>query len=248
MTKSPRFAFQALCVLIALELLACATPNGGTSNGSSDSSGSSNNSSASSNNSTQSSNNSSNSTNQSANSTNNQSTNQWSQNSTQQSSNQSTQQSSGNSSKNSTQGTSGNPYGNTGALLSTTALGVTVAGVGLLIWMRTRRADAVPPQTGKAAQSYLRANRHQLRQDLALGAGPSLDDLAQAAEIRVEHRARFERVLREHRQELDALLDAASEEPEMALALLSRIGEWAKGDPVLVMDFQSFVARHGDAG
>lgn len=135
-----------------------------------------------------------------------------------------------------------------GPLLSTTAVGSTVIGLGYLLWAGlTANAGAVPPAAppaAPAAASYLRANDHQLRMDLALGAGPSVDDLAAMAEIRPEHRARFGELLRRHRSEILAWSDPRAITPELAARVLARIGELAAADPVLAADGRAFVERH----
>lgn len=55
------------------------------------------------------------------------------------------------------------------------------------------------PTFDAMARSWLLANRLQLKQDLALGAGPALDDLAGIARIPELHRAYFGRLLQQHR-------------------------------------------------
>ena len=89
-------------------------------------------------------------------------------------------------------------------LLSTAAVALTVLGLGVVIWQvyehseRGREFQPSPQEVGHAAQVYLRARTHQLREDLALGAGPTVEDLAQAARIRRENLDVFGRLLRTH--------------------------------------------------
>lgn len=83
------------------------------------------------------------------------------------------------------------------------------------------------------ARAWLLANELQLKQDLALGAGPALDDLAGIAGIAPAHRAHFGRVLQQHRSSFsfDAQLT-----PGRASLLMSRVGELVLADPILAAD------------
>ncbi|MBJ6763609.1 hypothetical protein JGU66_22800 [Myxococcaceae bacterium JPH2] len=127
---------------------------------------------------------------------------------------------------------------------------MTVVGLGIVIWQvvaaAERRKQPPPPQeVGRAAQVYLRARTHQLREDLALGAGPTVEDLAAAAHIRRSHVDIFGRLLRAHRQELLTLADARALTPERARAWLERVGELARTDPRLEEDRRAFLAEEG---
>ncbi|HZA50681.1 MAG TPA: DUF3015 family protein [Myxococcaceae bacterium] len=139
-------------------------------------------------------------------------------------------QSTDNSTQNSSQTQSGT---NSAPVFSTIGVTATAAAVGVIIWARSARPS---PQTAEAAQAFLRANRFQLQEDLALGAGRSIDDLAALAGIRAPNIARFAQLLRKHRGELLALADARALTPERAASALRRIGEWADHDPVLAED------------
>lgn len=97
----------------------------------------------------------------------------------------------------------------------------------------------------RAAQTYLRSRTHQLREDLALGAGPTVEELAAMARIRRENLPAFGRLLRAHRQELLALADARALTPERAIAWLRRVGEIARTDPRLEEDRRAFLAMYG---
>lgn len=126
---------------------------------------------------------------------------------------------------------------------------VTVAAVvvvlGVVIWQAyaaaERRRGVEPKELGRTAQVYLRSRSHQLREDLALGAGPTVEDLAAAAHIRRENLGTFGRVLRAHRQELLVMADARTLTPERALAWMERVGELASADPRLEADRQAFL-------
>lgn len=91
------------------------------------------------------------------------------------------------------------------------------------------------PPTGAMihARAWLVANQLQLEQDLALGAGPTLDDLAGLAGIAPARRARFQRLLQRHRAELRAVPDVGL---EAAAALMGRVGELVLADPLLRPD------------
>jgi hypothetical protein len=123
-------------------------------------------------------------------------------------------------------------------------LATTVGGIGLSIYGTVHAVDGGRAQRARTAMLYLRANQHQLRQDLAFGAGPVIDDLASVAAIRREHLGRFGALLQQNRQELLGLAEAARLTPERALRTLERIGELIVADPVLQADYQAWRARH----
>jgi hypothetical protein len=137
-----------------------------------------------------------------------------------------------------------------GPVLSTVAVGVTVVGVGYLIWgPATRASFALPPPVPApaapvAAAQFLRANERQLRIDLAVGAGPAIEDLAAMAEIQPRNLERFGRLLREHRGELLTWTDARALTPGVAVQVLRRIGEIASSDGALAEDGRAFRERH----
>jgi hypothetical protein len=136
---------------------------------------------------------------------------------------------------------------------SATVIGLTAVGLGAIFWQVAARAMRPGPQplTGpdpeevaRAAQTYLRSRSYQLREDLALGAGPSIEDLATVARIRREHLGRFGQLLRTHRHELLALADARTLTPERAVEWLRRVGELARADPRLEEDRRAFLATY----
>jgi hypothetical protein len=135
---------------------------------------------------------------------------------------------------------------------SATVIGLTAAGLGVVFWQVMERGmRTVPPpspspqEVARAAQTYLRSRTHQLREDLALGAGPTVEDLAALARIRREHLGIFGRLLRAHRHELLALADERTLTPERAAAWLRRVGELARTDPRLEEDRRAFLATYG---
>lgn len=91
---------------------------------------------------------------------------------------------------------------------------------------------------------FLSVNAVQLRQDLAFGAGPAIDDLAGIAEIRADHAGAFGRLLQEHREELLDAADAQRLTPARAAACLGRVGELIAHHPVLDEDRVAWLARH----
>ncbi|WP_342376929.1 hypothetical protein NVS55_36815 [Myxococcus stipitatus] len=148
---------------------------------------------------------------------------------------------------------SSNSEKNDGRVLSATTVVATVIGLGVVIWRvavsaerRRQRREADPEEVGRAAQVYLRSRTHQLREDLALGAGPTVEDLAAAANIRRENLGTFGKLLRTHRAELLALADTRALTPERAVAWLERVGELARTDPRLEEDRLAFLAAQGE--
>jgi hypothetical protein len=198
--------------------------SGNSSGGSNNSSGQSNNSSANSNNSSQtSSNNSKGSSDSNA------------------------------SSKNSSDNTTADPgVQRTSATLAGAALLVTTGvGIGLTIFLvkRAHRNNETPPeQEAKEAQAWLNANLKQLKQDLALGAGPTVKDLASAAEIHVEHLSRFGQMLQAHRAELLAPTGSGHVSLQQAAQVMGRIGELTLADEVLKEDAAGWLSRHPGPG
>ncbi|WP_223639209.1 hypothetical protein [Corallococcus sp. EGB] len=138
-------------------------------------------------------------------------------------------------------------------LLSTATVALTVLGLGIVIWQsyehsaRRKGRRPSPREVGEAAQVYLRARTHQLREDLALGAGPTVDDLAQAAHIRRGNQDVFGKLLRTHRQELLKMADAKTLTPERARAWLERVGQLARTEPRLEEDRQAFLQQQEGA-
>lgn len=152
--------------------------------------------------------------------------------------------SSGRSSAQSSQGSSQQSGQSSGVVSGVGLLLTTTAGTGFAIY-GTVMALKPKPATPETALRYLRANEDQLRQDLALGSGPTLDDLASAAEIRLENADKFRALLQSHRRELLDLAEPSLLNAERAVRFLSRIGELAYADDTLRLDAEAFRARHG---
>jgi hypothetical protein len=132
-----------------------------------------------------------------------------------------------------------------GAVLTTTVLGAVFWKVAEQMRRNPRRGRASPRELARAFQSYLNARTYQLREDLALGAGPTVEDLAALAHIRREHLGIFGRLLRAHRKELLELADTRALTPERALQWLQRVGEIALTDPRLEEDRDAFLVTYG---
>jgi hypothetical protein len=89
------------------------------------------------------------------------------------------------------------------------------------------------------ARAWLRANQLQLKQDLALGAGPAIEDLAGIAGIVAEHRAHFGLVLQRNRARFSASSELSLRE---TARVMSSVGELVLGDPVLRSDGELMLA------
>ncbi|MDP1829009.1 MAG: hypothetical protein Q8L48_37450 [Archangium sp.] len=113
--------------------------------------------------------------------------------------------------------------------------------------LRSPRAESAAESRGEPdldamvmARSWLLANELQLEQDLALGAGPTIDDLAGIAGITPSRRAHFGRVLQRHR----GLLLAPHElTPQQAAAVMAQVGALVMADPLLREDARAFLAE-----
>lgn len=134
-------------------------------------------------------------------------------------------------------------------LSSTTIIGPTLTTAGIIFgayFTTTKDKDRGAPakeETGKAASAWLRLHRGQLREDLALAQGRTVDALASLAMIPVEHRARFGALLRQHRAQLLALSETDGLTPDRAILFLEKIGEIVMTDEVLSADGRATIAR-----
>lgn len=119
------------------------------------------------------------------------------------------------------------------AMLGLTTLGLTttliaLAGIGVYASTKgdgDRRADA--------AVYYLRQHALQVRQDLCLGRGPVLDQLAVELRVTGARRATFVRSLRLRRVMLLALAEPAQLTPERALRFFSMVRKLAPSGPAV---------------
>lgn len=100
-------------------------------------------------------------------------------------------------------------------------------------------STSAPPRAGPSfaamleARAWLLANRLQLMQDLALGAGPAIDELAALAGIAPARRAHFGRALQRLRSRLVVAPDVT---PVAASQVMSEVGELILTDPLLRPD------------
>jgi hypothetical protein len=159
----------------------------------------------------------------------------------------------------STQGASSNTQSATTASLAVAAL----SSVGLLVWnfvpsVQLSNSGQSLRSSGQssgrryrqirvAAMRYFRAQSDQLLQDLALGAGPTVDDLAGGAGVRAENVRRLGQLLRQHRAELVSMLEPQHLTEDGAGQVLRRIGEIAWEDPALREDGERYLANASTA-
>lgn len=119
--------------------------------------------------------------------------------------------------------------------LSTTT---TVAGVGAVVFLllgKDGKAEKADPnaESTKATLLYLRDNHLQFVQDLAVGEGPVLLELASAARIRDENRARFGQRMQAHAAELIALSAPEQLDGHRTVRFVERYLEIAGADGLL---------------
>lgn len=226
---------RLLSSALVVALCACTT---GSSNLSGNSGQSSGNSSGNSNNSSQASNNSSGNSNNSSQGTSNNSKGSSDSNASSKASSDNT--------------TADQGLQRTSMILAGSALLTTAGiGLGLTIYFIKRKVSpepGAPEIDAKEAQAWLNANLKQLKQDLALGAGPTVRDLASAAQIRTENLGRFGRMLQANRAELLAPTASGRVSLEQAAQVMGRIGELTRADEVLKEDAAAFVAGHPERG
>lgn len=103
-------------------------------------------------------------------------------------------------------------------------------------------------ELGRAVKAYLASNQLQMRQDLAVGAGPFVRDLAAAARIREVQLSRFGEVLRANRTELLDLGTTDGLTSERALQFLARIGDLTKADAELSASYRAWAEQQGLGG
>lgn len=133
------------------------------------------------------------------------------------------------------------------SLLSTT-IAVPLTGLGVVIYAVVTTAQGNNSNNAAAAEVYLRQNATQLAQDLTSGEGPTLLDLASAAEIRQADYAVFAAKVRAERTALLELADVSKLTAERAATFMTRIGDIVKGDETLAVSYHAFLERHGLKG
>jgi hypothetical protein len=143
----------------------------------------------------------------------------------------------------------GDPVLGTTILLLTTASAVgTTVGIVYSVIGTQRKDPHARAKVGRAFASYLRRNSDQLVQDVTLGSGRTVNDLAATAAISTNNLPAFGRLLRAHRAELLKLADVRQLSPDRALAFLERMGTLVMNDRVLISDYDAAVAKFGRAG
>lgn len=95
------------------------------------------------------------------------------------------------------------------------------------------KADVSDLDAKVLARSWLVANELQLKQDLALGWGPTLEDLAGLAGVQPANRERFGRLLQRHRREFVVTPEVT---PDEAARVMSRVGDLVMTDALLRAD------------
>lgn len=101
---------------------------------------------------------------------------------------------------------------------------------------------AFPVEAEEAAAMYLRDSSLQLAQDLSLGHGPVLDQLAGALQVPVTHRPTMRRLLREHRRELIELTRRELMTRPRAVQFATRFLEIVRADADLASDLERLAA------
>ncbi|NMO19118.1 hypothetical protein HPC49_49210 [Pyxidicoccus fallax] len=112
----------------------------------------------------------------------------------------------------------------------------------VLLVRERRRRSRVEPGMARAARlsyEYLRLHLHQFREDVAQGAGPTVEGLAHVVMLRRQHVPLFGALLRAHRHELLELADARTLTHARSLELMRRVGALVRKDPLLRTDLEA---------
>jgi hypothetical protein len=115
-------------------------------------------------------------------------------------------------------------------LTSTTSTIATSVGATVLVVVLVMRSGNKGDDAGRAAELYLRQNAVQLAQDLAVGKGPTVTELASAFQLSREDAVRFAELLRRDRKALLELADVERLDPERALAFGKRLNDLLSTD------------------
>jgi hypothetical protein len=129
--------------------------------------------------------------------------------------------------------------GNLGDTLTTSATTfspLTTTGAVVLVVVLTREQGAAAADDAEVARLYLRHNAVQLAQDLAIGDGPLVQELAVALKLRPQVRPDFVELLRSHRHALADLADPDRLDRVRALAFVTRLKQLLAAHPVLQQD------------
>lgn len=108
---------------------------------------------------------------------------------------------------------------------STTTTGITTAGI-VGMTMSTVRLLLPRGRACPQAVAYLRNNHRSLQDDLLLGGGPSIDELAFLMEVPDEHHQDFARILRENRESLLPYLHPELDEEDATAFLTGVLELW----------------------
>lgn len=122
-----------------------------------------------------------------------------------------------------------------GALLLTTTTGpTTTVAAGVAITVVLLLSD-----DGSASrESYLRQNAVALQQDMTVGAGGSIDDLAAAFQVSEENIPAFAAAIHAQRSELMPLTDIGQLDEKRADAFFEMVANTMNQTPALHQDFQ----------
>jgi len=121
-----------------------------------------------------------------------------------------------------------------GALLLTTTTGPTTtvaAGVAITVVLMVGGGSA-------SNEAYIRQNAVALQQDMTIGAGESIDDLAAAFQVSEENIAAFAAALHAKRGELLPLTDVGALDEARANAFFEIIANTMNQTPALHQDFE----------
>ncbi len=143
----------------------------------------------------------------------------------------------------STSWTTSHSTGSAQVVAGSALLLASVDGIGRVVYSSRLGGTGEPPTAeGSVAQArvWLEANRLQLAEDLALGTGPAIQDLATVANIAPEHRPAFARALQRHRADV---LPGAAPTVADAARIMSAVGTMVLDDPALSADGEAFVAQ-----
>lgn len=122
-----------------------------------------------------------------------------------------------------------------GALVLTTTTGPTTtvaAGVAITVVLLLGKNDSA------SKEAYIRQNAVALQQDMTLGAGESIDDLAAAFQVSEENIPAFTAAVHAQRSELLPLTDVGALDSKRADAFFAIVATTMSQTPALHQDFQ----------
>ncbi|MBI3183547.1 MAG: DUF3015 family protein [Myxococcales bacterium] len=122
---------------------------------------------------------------------------------------------------------------------STTTAGVAATGFAVYYLVIKKDGGEQKARAEKAAEVYLRHNSLQLAQDINLGSGPAISELASAFNVAPAHRKDFARVVRENRKELLELARVDALTPSRAGDFVRTVADRMAAHPALAFDLGS---------